>query len=70
MNTIEKVCKTCGKSRPLTEFRLDKHGKYGRKAHCKRCLNITDCIHTNATTKYEKDFEARVVKTAYNAKKN
>jgi len=35
--TIQKVCTKCNEIKPLGEFYLQKHGKYGRKAVCKKC---------------------------------
>lgn len=37
----EKVCKTCGISKPLDEFRTCKNGLYGREAHCRVCTSKT-----------------------------
>lgn len=36
---MKKICKTCGKELPLDDFRIDKHGYLGRKAHCKSCMS-------------------------------
>lgn len=37
----EKPCKDCGKVKPLEDFAPSKMGKYGRKAHCRKCLNAS-----------------------------
>lgn len=34
-----KICKTCGISKNLTEYALDKNALDGRRIHCKECCN-------------------------------
>lgn len=38
----EKTCTKCETSKPLTEFRFQKTGKYQRRAQCKACLTAYD----------------------------
>lgn len=36
---MEKTCKTCGEAKALDEFTPQKHGRFGRVAHCRVCLS-------------------------------
>ncbi len=33
-----KVCKVCGVNKPLSEYRIDVKGKFGRQSRCADCM--------------------------------
>lgn len=41
-----KTCTKCGIDKPVNEFSMDSHGKFGRKGRCKECIKQYDTIHS------------------------
>ncbi len=44
-----KVCTTCRTAKPLTEYGVNRQGKFGRRARCKACTDI------NNAARYRRD---------------
>ena len=56
-----KKCKTCGETRPLSEFTTDKSGKLGKLASCKKCLaaKVLNKYHTDPGFRKKHDANLR-----------
>lgn len=57
VSPMEKICNTCGVSKPLDEFPKQSAAKDGRRGHCRICFNEQERQRHNK--RYEQDEEYR-----------